>query len=81
MKLLSQNIENILYFKEFSWSIKQFNSQTKKRNNHSIGLIKLNILFRFIIEDLIFIEKKLEYEILLVYVDNKFRKRGFALCD
>ena len=28
--------------------------------------------------DLISIEKKLEYEILLIYVDNKFRKKGFA---
>ena len=38
------------------------------------GLTKSNIFIRFIIEDLISIEKKTEYEILLEYVDKKFHK-------
>ena len=40
--------------------------------------MKSNVLIDFVIGDLISIEKKLEYEILLIYVDNKFRKKGFA---
>ena len=40
--------------------------------------MKSNILIRFILRDIISVEKKLEYEILLIYVDNKFRKRDFA---
>ena len=40
--------------------------------------MKSNILIGFIIRDLISIEKKSEYEILLIYVDNKFHKRGFT---
>ena len=40
--------------------------------------MKSNVLIGFVIGDLISIEKKLEYEILLIYVDNKFRKKGFA---
>jgi len=77
-RLLSQNIDDFLYFKKLGFFIKRINSLVKKRNNLSICLIKTNILIRFIIGDLISIEKKLEYEILLIYVDNIFRKRGFA---
>ena len=40
--------------------------------------MKLNILIGFFRRDLLSIEKKLEYEILLLYVDDKFRKRGFV---
>ena len=38
------------------------------------GLTKSNTLIGSIIEDLISIEKKSEYEILLEYVDKKFHK-------
>ena len=41
--------------------------------------MKTNILIGFIIGDLISIEKKSEYEILLIYVDNKLRKKVFVL--
>ena len=37
--------------------------------------MKSNVLIGFVIEDLISIEKKLEYEILLLYADNKFSKK------
>ena len=33
---------------------------------------------RFMIDNLTYIEKKLEYEILPIYVDNKCRKYGYA---
>ena len=37
-----------------------------------------NKLNRFMIDNLIYIEKKSEYEILPIYVDNKCRKFGYA---
>ena len=77
-ELLLQNIDEFLLFEKFDCSVKWINFLAKKRNNQSICLINSNILIRFIIGDLISIEKKLEYEILPIYVDNKFRKRGFA---
>ena len=40
--------------------------------------MKTNVLIGFVIGDLISVEKKLEYEILLIYVDNKLSKKGFA---
>jgi len=40
--------------------------------------MKSNILIGFIIGDLIYIEKISEYEILLIYVDNRYRNKGFA---
>ena len=62
-KLLLQNIDGF-FFKKLDWSTKQINAKANKRNNHSICLIKSNILIRFIIGDLISIEKKSKYEIL-----------------
>ena len=40
--------------------------------------MELNKLIRFFIINLICIEKKSEYEILLAYVDNQYRKLGYA---
>ena len=38
--------------------------------------MKLNKLIGFFIVNLIYIEKKSEYEILSTYVDNQYRKLG-----
>ena len=52
-------------------------SELKKINN-SLGLLYNNELIAFLLGDLISVEKKSEYEILLVYVHKKFRKLGYA---
>ena len=38
-----------------------------------------NKIIRFVINNLIYIEKKSEYEILLIYIDNQYRKSGYDL--
>ena len=40
--------------------------------------MELNKLIGFFIVNLIYIEKKSEYEILSTYVDNQYRKLGYA---
>ena len=40
--------------------------------------MELNKLIGFFIVNLIYIEKKSEYEILLTYVDSQYRKLGYA---
>ena len=74
-----QNINDFLYFRKLGWSLSNIKAQAKKRSNYSIGLMKSNILIGFIIGDLIYIEKISEYEILLIYVDNRYRNKSFAL--
>jgi len=74
-----QNIDDFLYFRKLGWSLSNIKAQAKKRSNYSIGLMKSNILIGFIIGDLIYIEKISEYEILLIYVDNRYRNKSFAL--
>ena len=73
-----KNINNFHNFKKVYRFINQINSQVKKKNNHQIFLMEPNKIIGFVINNLIYIEKKSEYEILPIYVDNKCRKFGYA---
>ena len=77
-ELLSKNINDFNNFKKIYKPINQTNSQIQKKNNHKIFLIGPNKLIRFIVVSLICIEKKSEYEILLVYVDYIYRESGYT---
>ena len=76
--LLESDIDYSNYLSKLGWSYKQIRSYVEKKNNFSIGLWDFNKLVGFILGSLIFIEKKSEYEILLIYVSKYFRKRGYA---
>ena len=76
--ILFRNIDDCQYFEHLGWNKNQIYTQIKKNNNYSLGLKQSNQLIGFIIGNLIYIEKLLEYEILLIYVDKKFRKMGHA---
>ena len=64
------------YLKKLGWSINQSKSQLSKKINFGLGLFKGSILADFVIGNLITIEKKSEYEILLIYVSSQIRKLG-----
>ena len=66
------------YFKKLGWTFNQFYLQLFNQINFGLGLFKEEKLEAFIIGNLITIEKKLEYEILLIYVTIKRRKVGYA---
>ena len=66
------------YFENLGWKIHQFKFQLSKENNLSFGLFNNNLLKAFIFGDLIDVEKKIEYEILIVYVNKDDRKLGYA---
>ena len=76
--LLSTDIEDLSYFKHLGWSKNQFKYQFLKKINFSIGLFSLNLMESFVIGDLINVDNKLEYEILLIYVYNSKRNKGYA---
>ena len=65
-------------FKNLGWSEDQINSQLESKINLSYGIFDHGLLIAFLLGNLIFIEKESEYEILLIYVCKKFRKRGIG---
>ena len=70
-----------LNYREYSrigWSAKQIYNQFKKITNLSYGVFDHDLMISFIFGDLINIEKKSEYEILLIYVSSHFRKKGLG---
>ena len=77
-KLIFDNKSDYEYFSNLGWSKNQFLEQIKKKIKFSFCLNNYDKLVGFIIGDLITIEKKLEYEILLIYVDTKYRNKGNA---
>ncbi len=77
-ELISQDILNYQEFIEMGWSLKQIDNQLQKISNLSYGAFNNNYMVSFIIGDLINIEKKSEYEILLLYVSRHFRKKGLG---
>ena len=77
-KLLFNDKKQFKYFNGLGWSKKQFNLQISKKNNCSFGLWQSNAPIGFLIGELIYVEKKSEYEILLLYVDKNFRNHGHA---
>ena len=53
-------------------------TQLEKNINYSYGAFYKKNLIALIIGDLIYVEKVSEYEILLIYVNKKYRNRGLA---
>ena len=77
-KLISNEGVNYEEFSKIGWSINQIKNQFNKNVNMSFGLFYDNSLISFIIGDLFIIEKKSEYEILLIYVSKDFRNKGLG---
>ena len=75
---LSNDLKEFQYFQDLGWSKKQLINQINKKHNYSLGLWQSNILIAYLIGELIYVEKKSEYEILLLYVDKNFRNQGHA---
>ena len=76
--LISVEKNNYEKFLRIGWSSKQILSQLSKNINLSYGGFYNNSLVSFILGDLFNIEKISEYEILLLYVCNKFRNKGLG---
>ena len=65
-------------FLSMGWSKNQIINQINKQTNLSFGAFYNENLVSFILGDLFNIEKISEYEILLIYVSNDFRKKGLG---
>lgn len=78
INLIFCNKEDFDYFQQIGWSQKEYLNQIDKKINYSFGISKNKKIIGFIIGDLINVEKKSEYEILLIYVDKNFRNQGHA---
>ena len=70
--------EDYKFFLNIGWSENQIINQLNKNTNLSYGAFYNEILVSFILGDLFNIEKKSEYEILLLYVSKHFRKKGLG---
>ena len=70
-----KNYENFL---NMGWSSNQIINQLNKDTNLSFGAFYNETLISFIIGNLFNIEKIAEYEILLIYVIEHFRKKGLG---
>ena len=70
-----KNYEN---FFNMGWSSNQIINQLNKDTNLSFGAFYNESLVSFIIGNLFNIEKISEYEILLIYVIEHFRKKGLG---
>ena len=77
-ELLLSNKKDTFYFHQLGWSPEQIKLQSNRDTNYSFGLWKSENILGFILGNLLSIEKKSEYEILLLYVDINFRKQGYA---
>lgn len=77
-EIISKKNDEFDYFKNLGWSKNQFKLQLSKEFNYSLALFKDNIIIGFIIGDLIAIDKYVEYEILLIYVNPNLRRFGHA---
>ena len=76
--LIEINKEDSIYFKKLGWSRDQFKNQLVKRNNFSLALFSNDLMISFVVGDIISIEKIVEYEILLIYVNYNYRLLGYA---
>ena len=77
-KLIYSEGKNYEEFINMGWTLNQIVKQFDKSVNLSIGGFYNNSLICFILGDLFNIEKKSEYEILLLYVSKHFRKKGLG---
>jgi len=76
--LLMKQKKDSEYFNELGWNKNQIFLQFDKNINYSFGLFNCDKLMAFMFGDLIFVEKFTEYEILFIYVNKAYRKRGLA---
>ena len=76
--MISASKNDLIYFEDIGWKLNQFIAQFTKENNFSLGLFKSDFMQSFVIGDIITVEKITEYEILLLYVNIKYRKLGYA---
>ena len=76
--LIKLNQNDSKYFKFLGWNIEQFEKQFFKDNFYGSGLFFDNKLKGFVIGDIINIDNIIEYEILLIYIDNEKRNLGYA---
>ena len=66
------------YYKNLGWTFDQLKLQFINKSNYGIGLFDKKVILAFIFGNLISIDKNLEYEILLIYVNDKKRNLGYA---
>ena len=66
------------YYEKIGWGLNQFKNQLTKENNFSLALFDNDIMTSFALGDIISIEKIVEYEILLIYVNFNYRQLGYA---
>ena len=76
--LIKLNQNDLKYFKFLGWNIEQFEKQFFKDNFYGLGLFFGDKLKGFVIGDIISIDNIIEYEILLIYIDNEKRNLGYA---
>ena len=76
--LIALNINDRIFFENLGWGINQFKNQLLKENNFSLALFSDDLMVSFMLGDIITIEKIIEYEILLIYVNFEKRKLGYA---
>ena len=76
--LITTNKNDEIYYKNLGWILNQFKKQLFKKNNFSLALFNDDLMISFIIGDIISIEKIIEYEILLIYVNFNYRQLGCA---
>tara|TARA_Y100001970_G_scaffold287384_1_gene411923 strand:+ start:462 stop:944 length:483 start_codon:yes stop_codon:yes gene_type:complete len=74
--LLLDNDSDYDYFKQLGWSLEEIKTQLNKNNNFSLGLWESEKLVGLVFGELLIIEKKSEYEIFIIYVHKKYRKKG-----
>ena len=75
---MKKNKEDTIYFEKIGWKFSQFKNQLSKENNFSLALYKDDLMISFVIGDIISIEKIIEYEILIIYVNFQSRQLGYA---
>ena len=78
INLIINEGKNYEDFLNMGWSPNQIINQLNKDTNLSFGAFYNKSLVSFIIGNLFNIEKKSEYEILLIYVSKHFRKKGLG---
>ena len=76
--LLETKDLDLEYYKNLGWTFDQLKLQFLNKYNYGIGVFDKNSILAFVFGNLINIEKKLEYEILLIYVNEKKRNLGYA---
>ena len=76
--LIHNERDNYDDFLKMGWNKDQISNHLCKNTNLSIGAFYNQNLVSFILGDFFNIEKKSEYEILLIYVSKYFRKKGLG---